>query len=319
VTNRWRVATAPWLGPFHTLSTMILKLEQRSPESVPYLHETDTLFVLSDYGGEQKHAGYHVLTFLVVDPRSFASWDAEWQPARRRFLRDGRRMAFKAMNDSHRSNAITSFLRAANRLSGVVFSLAISHAIKDFFAPNGEISPEIASISLRWKKRPLEKFLISSGIVSLLVGGLSRPLQNIVWITDEDQIAANEQRYYDACALFQFTSGHFISHNLGHFRFGTSRSDDGTRRIEDLLAIPDMVAGCLDEMLTKYQAIGPPSMAVMRALPDTLSPKSRLLANWIAWEHSQLKRIVFTIDTLPDSKALRYSHFKVAGFEVKNP
>jgi hypothetical protein len=80
-------------------------------------------------------------------------------------------------------------------------------------------------------------------IVSFFLAGLSRAHQNVIWITDEDEIAANDNRMRELTNLFGNISSHYLPHSMGHFRCGTMKSDDGSRQLEDLASIPDLVAG----------------------------------------------------------------------------
>src|SRR5690606_15885909 len=83
---------------------------------------------------------------------------------------------------------------------------------------------------------------------SLLIAGLSRERQNVLWISDQDAIAANLDRHKQATNAIASVLSGYLPHPLGHIRIGTAQSDDGSKAIEDLLAIPDIAAGAWSEV-----------------------------------------------------------------------
>jgi hypothetical protein len=95
----------------------------------------------------------------------------------------------------------------------------------------------------------LDKAFFAVHVLGVLLAGLAAPGQNVMWFTDEDSIAANDDRVRELTQLFAWISSQYLTFNLGHCRCGTSKCDDGSRQIEDFLAIPDMIAGALAEQM----------------------------------------------------------------------
>lgn len=280
-----------------TLGDMLERAERSLPDGFPDFRSTGTLFVLSDFGGEHGRATHQVLSLLICNPFSFGGWDAAWQPMRQIWLRDGRRMAFKRLEDRRRAGALPGFLAAAEQLEGLLFTLAVSGRVtpltddpRQHEAASG--LPDLES----WKKKPLHKLLLSIHVVNLLIAGLGAAGQDVFWYTDEDEVAPNVSRLSDACAFFARISSHYLGHNMRHFRFGTARSDDGSLRLEDLLSLPDFAAGAVSEMLTAYRAAGiAMSASLVTPLPESVTAKSRQLISWLA--HSgHLRKLVYAFE-----------------------
>jgi hypothetical protein len=312
----WRRLDNPKLGLMTHLDSAISTAEIQTPGLLPDLRSTDTILVLSDYGGEHNGASHKVLSFLLLDPSSLGGWDESWQPTRQRALKDGRRMSFKGLNDKQRSEALFSFLTSCTQLNGLVFSLAINRSIKDLFdSPTKDPDPSLVPIIERWKVGPFEKLVLSVQTVSLLLAGLSRPGQDVLWITDEDAIAANQDRLTDACMVMDNVSGHILPHDLRHFRFGTAeRSDDGTKRVEDLLAVPDLVSGFLVDLLSNYHRQGLRfSPDIVLGIPDSLQAKSRFIGHWFACPCGNLRKLVYLIDPVKGSPRIRVLRFEING------
>ena len=91
----------------------------------------DLIYIASDYGGAHAPSSYETITVVYADFDASALWELHRRSIRHRFLLDGRRMAFKSLNDGNRRRALIPFLSAANHLSGVSVTLAIRKSIKN--------------------------------------------------------------------------------------------------------------------------------------------------------------------------------------------
>jgi hypothetical protein len=87
----------------------------------------------------------------------------------------------------------------------------------------------------------------------------------------------------------------------------------GDRSVEDLLAIPDLVAGTLADflahMLGEYGA-RPSGMFLPR--PEPLPLKLRELSDWFSDNTQRLSRLVLLLDETPGG-SLRATHFHFHG------
>src|SRR6185437_758752 len=69
-------------------------------------------------------------SFVVADMESSRKWESSRRIVRRDYLADGRRMAFKGLNDRNRRNALTPFLSAADEINGLCLTIAIDKRIR---------------------------------------------------------------------------------------------------------------------------------------------------------------------------------------------
>lgn len=237
-------------------------------------------------------ATHRAYAFLVTDPESVARWAALWAPVRRRYLSDGRRMSYERLSDRHRLAALDGYLRAADALQGFLITILIDKRLQLFTEspPPDEFQG--------WKREPFRRLLAASHLASILLAGLSAPGQDVLWISDEDDFAANDARLWELCDLFGRVSGHYLQHNLGHFRFATSKSDDGSKQIEDLLALPDLAAGWLVDLLSAYPRDSSSlSEHVVLPPPSTLRGKSGRLMAWSADTGGKLRHVAVTVES----------------------
>jgi len=151
-------------------------------------------------------------------------------------------MSFKRLADSQRRAALGPLLNAANNLDGLSFSIALNKACDTVFeaSPPLDLSnPEFAPFR-KWKPIVLDKAFFVLHVIGVMLGGLAATGQDVMWFTDEDSIAANDDRVRELTQLFAWIISQYLDFNLRHLRCGTSRCDDGSRQLEDFLAIPDI-------------------------------------------------------------------------------
>jgi hypothetical protein len=156
----------------------------------------------------------------------------------------------------------------------------------------------------------MERSLRVVHLVSFFLAGLSAPGQDVFWITDEDDIVANEVRLRQLVNVFARISGHYVAHGLRHLRIGTSRSDTGRRDIEDLLSVADLAAGSLQDCVREQ---GVPYREFWLPPPTDLAAKTRSIINWFADGTTALKRLVYVFDETTASRKLRITAMKFHG------
>ena len=163
---------------------------------LPDLRSDSELVLVSDYGGEHKESRVEVLAYLIADRRGILRrWDIERRQIRKKFLRDQRRISFKGLGDGKKQKALVPFLNSANTINGLLLCVAIDKSVPPFADtiewPTGK-PPEEMGKSF-WKPHVWEKLVRVSLFGSVVVGGLCRSGQSLHWITDEDNIVANEE------------------------------------------------------------------------------------------------------------------------------
>lgn len=220
-------------------------------------------------------------------------------------------MSFKRLADGQRRRAMVPLLSAANHLHGLSFSVVMNKNCESVFAacpPLDLKNPDFAPYR-KWKPAVLEKAFLVLHVLGVLLGGLAAPGQDVMWFTDEDNIAANDDRVRELTQLFGWISSRYLTFDLGHCRCGTSRCDDGTRQIEDFLAIPDMIAGALAEQM-QLRLTDPPCMSnIFWMHRDDLSEKTRQITWWFSDSSSPLKRLLCIVDPAPEGKGQLISWF----------
>jgi hypothetical protein len=100
-----------------------------------------------------------------------------------------------------------------------------------------------------------------------------------------------------------------LTFNLGHLRCGTTQCDDGSLRIEDLAAVPDLIAGSISEQLQLASDAGPDIPGVLWIHRGDFSKKTSFITWWLADTTKPLKRVLCLLDSIPNSTGLTVSWF----------
>ena len=206
------------------------------------------LVVTSDYGGEHSAAGFATYSFFLFNDDSLAPFFESIADLRNGKLRPRRRIAYKSLGDGIRADALVPFLRSSNSIHGVLFTVAIEKNAVDLFG-SGVVDEELKLLP-GIKRSTAEKLLTVCHWLSVFVSGLVGPAQDLVWLSDRDNIAANSSHRDTLCRVFGHFLNHYLNCDIGHIRVGTTENDPGNLWIEDLASIPDLAAGALAEVLT---------------------------------------------------------------------
>jgi hypothetical protein len=285
------------MGLMNSISALVSQLETSIPNLLTTVRLGPTLFLASDFSGQHNLANYESYSFLLADLIYLWLWEDLRKEVRNKYLSNSRRISFKALNDRQKQRALIPFLKSANCIPGLSITLLVAKDIPSLLNETGKLDishPEYEDYQ-SWKPQILEKLLRVGHFAAMLVAAMSAPKQNLLWITDEDPIVSNEERLKEACKIIGHLMNHYLSHNLGHFQFGTTKSDDGSLALEDLAAIPDLVAGALCELA--------PNITQQANLPFfTISPeddhteKSKIIMDWFADPIHTLKKLIICLD-----------------------
>lgn len=311
--GQWRAPDRPDLGLVNRIGGLFSTAELLQPGCLPDLRSGSPLLIGSDYSGQHKSSGYEAMSFLISDWSKSLTWIVQQKKIRDLLIPDDRRFGFKNMKDGVRRAALPHFLNAAESLTGLILVVLIHKSVGKLFSANADVTmlDERMKPMASWPPSVLERAMAASTFVSLLLAGLSRQGQNVIWITDADDIVANETRHRQFVHLFGNVSGHILGHQLGHLRIGTTASDNGDRGVEDFVAIPDLAAGAIcDALNTCGEADMKPGKGFITPMPEKLRATTRRLIWWWTQPAKSLKRMAISIDLGSSDQKLLLSHIE---------
>lgn len=310
--NNWNLQDRPDLGAMNVANSLIRSLDFSDADAIPNLRDASSILMGSDYSGQHATSQFEALSFVLVNADRSRLWIEARKSMRARFLSDGRRFSYKTLNERHRFAVLPKFLEATNLLSGLLVVILVDKTIESLFKSSGKIEssdPEIQLLA-HWAPHVVEKLLRICHFASFLLAGLSGEFQDVLWITDQDDIAANVEKHRELVSVFGRISSHYLPHTLGHLRIATTASDTGERDVEDFVAIADFAAGAICETLNTYHRLKiKPAPGVALTVPPGIDPKALRLMNWLSDNRSPLKRLVLSFEPLVGSTRLRVRHY----------
>jgi hypothetical protein len=295
-------------GFMNVLSQSVRTMECRRPGLLPDLRQAKTLVVGSDYGGQHAAARFEAFSFIIADVEPCVEWAKRRRLLRDVALSDGRRLEYKSLKDRKRQAVLLPFLAIANELPGLLVSVLVDKEVSSLFGEGSAFKKgdlrlgELAG----WSPSVAEKFLRIVHLLSFFLAGLSAPGQHVFWISDQDEIVANQARLYRCVELLAHIASNYLPHSLGTLRVSTTASDTGSRDLEDFVAIPDLVCGALVDAISGMKSAGPlPVSEIIRPLSVNLSLKAKAIVEWLSDDSQPLRRLVYLIDEEPGLKRLR--------------
>ena len=298
----WHPLERPELGMVNTVSQTIRAEEWRTPELLTSVRLGPSLVIATDYGGEHQSACYRSFSFVVADMQFLWYWNERREEIRKTILKDSRRLSYKRLTEACRARALVPFLRATNTIPGLLATFLIDKRIQSLFCEDtgeGLLNEPIVDRS-KWKPASFEKMFRVAHFGAMLVSGLSAPGQDLLWVTDQDEIAANLEKHREATKVFAHVMAYYLKHPIGHFRLATTRSDDGSLSLEDLAAIPDLAAGALAEVasVTAFEG-GFVSANLVSLLSSNVSEKAHAILAWLADGPHPMRRLTFCVEHVP--------------------
>lgn len=261
------------------------------------------LLMLCDIGGSQKAQPFETYSFLVLDLDQNPYWLQGQAEFRKRVFVQRRRMAFKAMNDGARRRALRPFLQLSEVINGVLVTFAIHKSERPEIGFGGAAEDELVAL---WKPAVIDRLMWMVYLGAFLVSGLSVAGQDVMFILDEDEVAANVPQLTKLTEIFGRAVANQQGPMMGHLRCGTTKSDDGSLALEDLAALPDLAAGATAEFVCAFatEGAGPLSPLIQR-LPLSVSWKTRMIMPWALSSGESLARLICLIDGVPGSTKWR--------------
>ncbi len=293
------------VGVGSTVSASFEQAIRDAPHLYPSGERGRTMLIAVDIGGSHARQLFETYSFLVLDLENNEDWLMAQKAFRTEFLPSMRRMSFKALNDKLRRRAVTPFLQMGNLLSGWLVTFAISRNRESAFE-NDEVAAELDDLLQGWKPAVRERLMRVLHFSAFLMSGLCYPRQNVLWVTDEDEIASNVDQLTRLTKLLANVYSNACEQHLGHLRCATAKSDDGTRSLEDLIAYSDLAAGTVCEITTAMAGSQDNlQRTIMTPVPKLLSWKARHICSWLAYDQSPLRRFTCLIDLKQDRPGMK--------------
>jgi hypothetical protein len=258
----------PWM---ESLNADLQKLE------MPPLRSS-RLFIFSDYVLPRTSRKYHVISLLLVDLDDCGEEWCVWTEWRAKIIPDGRRMEFKKLNDGCKARALPHLLSFAQSLEGISLTFAVQKGIEHIVTAKDSVQKWQGRLKARWERTSLETMVRVTSSVSTLICGLARNAKEVTWISDQDDIFANQDKSEDTLFVLNQHIARYLRPYGGRISVGTTALATGDDELEDLCAIPDIIGGAIAEFLT----LGLDAVAAGSQFQEAkLSSKTQGIMRWV--------------------------------------
>ena len=293
----WRSVDIPGIGLLSKINETICKAQSQDRVRFSDFVATDRLLIVSDYAGDHQSSQFETYSFLILGHAAWTQWEARRRSIRQLLDLPRRRLSYSRLRDRQRQRVLPLLLHAAGSIQGLSFTLAIAKACGNLFVASDQASAAANEKRFGvWKPRVWERAQRITTFVGFLVAGLSAPNQDVFWVSDEDEIASNQERLEKLTEMLATISSNLLPHNLGNLRCGTTAIDDGTLQLEDLAAIPDLVAGSAAALSSGYAAQGVRLGPVIAPAPASLGWRAHAVMDWMSDPRLPLTRLVLIIE-----------------------
>ncbi len=295
----WKRLADERFGLADRVSDAIAALEWREPGCLCDVRASSELLIACDFAGAHATARYESFAFLVGAINQSGPWMTRRAAVREELLAGRGEVSYKGLGDAHRQRALAPFLMAANVFPANLFVVLVSKRLKRLFDNPGDkmLFPELVTAVRNWNARSFHRLLLVGTLGAVFASGLAADAQDILWVTDQDEIVPNATKHDHA--------GHVLHHCLS--RYGptlkglmvlltTEANFDGFL-LRDAVGIADLAAGCLVDV---FGACDRSADQLWVAPTRALSRKAQVLLDWFAQVGHPLRRIVVCLDDSGD-------------------
>lgn len=283
----------PWVKPFRSI------LKEAQPKPFPGTH----LMIGSDYSGDHSRSNYRVYAFLLADADMSPSYPDARRRMRNAYLSDGRRMSYKALNDGIRRKSLLPFLRTSEELHGLCTVIIVHKDLRHMTTTKKtlDIWQDLIGLRGRWSPKAFETMARIAHFYCLLVSSCSSRHQHQTWISDQDEIVANDDRHTDIMNLVAKMIALYAKVPYGEFAMNTTAVDTAERAFEDFVAVPDLLAGAFADTVTEWSRTPDWGLGKDLTLHSTAIPsKANEIITWYTSDSKELKRCAILIDRVQD-------------------
>jgi hypothetical protein len=304
----WNDLDSTKLGQWDYFDGVMRRLRFQTPDFIPKLSQSDRLLIASDFTGDQSGSSFEVFSFVITSIEAIAAWNPYRLEIRRRYGLNNRRISYAKLGDRRKQAAMHEFAYVSNAMSGLSVTVLVNKNIASLFRPRGRLIPSAIEVAGRtfpnWRPRVFERVLRSTHLVSVFVAGLAGEMQDVTWITDEDEIAPNIERLTDLTFVFAHTLGNMLPHSVRHIRVGTTATTAGDDlAMEDLTAVADLIGGAMNDFLATFRRHNIQLSRVIAMAPVDTAARTQSVIAMLFDERAPLRKLVFSINLNPDSPA----------------
>ncbi len=286
-------------GFLFELSQSLAILDWSYPNSLIPVNDSK-MIIASDYSGQHKEATHEAYSFLITTERGIANWIVGRDEFRKQWLPDGRRISFKQLREAVRRKALNPFLDTANMIRGNTLTILVDNRISRFM-PGGASSLSEIFPDCFPKGTPngtIEKMFRLASLLAMITSGLREQKQSSYWISDHDEALETFDRREQLGRLASYLIFGLVGwENPADMTFLTTDNNDAPSWSEDLVAIPDLIAGTwcqLSNIVPSY--VGKETWVKILSSSTERDERARLVGNWMGAPSGGLCHVLMRLE-----------------------
>jgi hypothetical protein len=198
---------------------------------------------------------------------------------REKYSLGDKEIAFKDFRFGPLQAALPDYLAAANELPGFLCTVAVDKRITTLFgAPDDKAALHRLTQILtdrglgHWKARESEKLLRVVHMSAYLAALLGTDGQKIFWMSDHDAICSNQVQHNGMLAVFDNVLRIYTRPGVDFPLIGGALPfEEQSVVMNDLLSLPDVVAGSVAQYLTKLDSEEPAGITLKEGANDVFT------------------------------------------------
>lgn len=273
----------------HRLVDLVRKIKE-----LPDFSDDKGVAVMSDFGGEHPAARFYTYSFLFLAYDKVGPFAKKVKELREKhgLVAPYSELAYKKLKSGPRSRALPEYLELVdNFIHGAIITVAIDKRIDTVFAADKRqahpiIIEHLLSHSLgTWDGHAAEKLLRVCNILAAFTSLLVTDNQKFIWYSDNDLINEDykERNFADTQATFLRVLALYTEQGFAGGGFGKSFTEKS--HLDDLLSVPDLAAGVIQDLLQEHQ--------VGEQMPR--SDEKTVVMKWIASPTRYLSKITLQV------------------------
>ena len=294
--------TLPAIAPEYATFSHLLAHAVSQLKELPDFSDDTKIAVMSDFSGEHKGARFNTYSFLLMAYNKVGPFETKVRELREKYglLEPYSEFKFKDLTYGPRSRALPAFLHLIdNFIHGAVVTIAIDKRIGTVFGKSkkeahASIEKQLSTMELgQWKGATAEKMLRICHAIAVFTALTKHDKQRLLWYCDDDAINADarDRRFEHMQNIFVRVLGMYCANDFEIVGFGKSFAHKS--HLDDLLSIPDLAAGAVQDLLQAHDT-------GIDAVPG--GQEKEALIRWIATQGRFLSKITIQISELPDGE-----------------
>jgi hypothetical protein len=239
----------------HAIEQYLIGLEKRKTLLLPELgFDNNSVAAFSDYSGDSASSKYLTYTFLVCAWNQTGFFLDMMEEIRRENGLESKEIEFKDLHYGPIKRALDVYLGALNFVPGLLFTIAIEKQALYRMANKEETTHILQLLEENgcgeWEPQVIDKLLFLCHAAAYLVTLLAKAGQKISWMSDHDNIVANENRKKHWLRIFGNCLSYYADRDYPLVG-GAVPFRERSLMMLDLLSATDLTAGAIEHHLTR--------------------------------------------------------------------